>query len=120
MSTTKLFLTLEKELGSFKPILKRVSQEMRDQDLTDYPIFVAHQQEVELGVQIVDMDKTNSNWNIHASTIEEFTNKGLIQADKYENFRSIYKDPEDFFCIFVISELGAQFIFLPQVTAQDQ
>ena len=62
MSTTKLFLTLEKELESFKPILKRVSQEMRDQDLTDCPIFVAHQQEVELGVQLVDMDKTNSNW----------------------------------------------------------
>ena len=113
MSTTKKFLELENQLKGYKDILTRVSNEMRDQDLTNCPIFVVHQQEVEIGVRIVDMDKTNSSWHIHASTLEEFTNKGLIRSDKYDEFTEIYKDPDDFFCLFVVSELGAQFIFLP-------
>ncbi|MDX1685321.1 MAG: hypothetical protein R3275_08800 [Saprospiraceae bacterium] len=115
MSKTKKFLQLEKELKSFREVLGRASQEMRDKDLTNYPIFVVHQQEVELGVKIVDKEKTKSNWDIHASTLEEFTYKNLIRPEKLDEFKEVYKDPDDFFCFFVISELGAQFIFLPAV-----
>lgn len=115
MSKTKKFLQLEQELKGLKDILNRASNEMRDQDLTNYPIFVVHQQELELGVKIVDKDKTKSLWDVHASTLEEFAYKNLIHPEKIEEFKEVYKNPDDFFCFFVISELGAQFIFLPAI-----
>lgn len=111
--STKKFIQLEHQLKEFRDILDRASQEMRNQDLTNYPIFVVHQQEVELGVKIVDSETTNSSWDIHASTLEEFTYKNLIRSEKLDEFKKVYKDPDDYFCLFVISELGAQFIFLP-------
>ena len=111
--STKKFLQLEEELKGFREILNRASNEMRNQDLTNYPIFVVHQQELVLGVQIVDREKTKSNWDIHASTLEEFTYKNLIRPEKLDEFKKVFKDPDDYFCIFVVSELGAQFIFLP-------
>jgi hypothetical protein len=110
-----MFLKLEKELKGFRDILNQASSEMRNQEISMYPIFVVHQQEVELGVLIIDRETTTSAWSIHASSLEEFTYKGLIRAEKLDEFRSVYKDADDFFCLFVISQLGAQFIFLPQV-----
>ena len=118
MSTTEMFLKLEKELKGFRDLLSKASTEMRDQEISRYPIFVVHQQEVELGVVIVDREKTSSSWSIHASSLEEFTYKGLIRSDKLDEFQAVYKDADDFFCLFVISQLGAQFIFLPQVGSE--
>jgi hypothetical protein len=34
--------------------------------------------------------------------------------ERIDHFRSIFKDPDAFFCLFTLSDLGAQFIFLPR------
>jgi len=31
-----------------------------------------------------------------------------------QDFRQVYKDPEANLCLFVLSDLGAQFIFIPR------
>ena len=87
---------------------------IRDQDVSKYPVFVAHQQEVSIGPPIIEKEKNGGNWNIHASTLEEFAAKNLIFDEKIDDFIKTYKDPDAFVCVFVLSELGANFVFLPR------
>ena len=54
-----------------------------------------------------------SSWNLYISTLEEFSAKNLIRQERINEFRKIYKDPEDFYCLFVIEELGSKFAFIP-------
>lgn len=83
-----------------------------EKEVSNYPILVVHQQHVELGVAVVDRAKMAGKWSINASTLEEFVMKNVIESDKLEDFQSIYKDPVEQLCLFVLSELGAQFVFL--------
>jgi len=115
MSTAEKFLKLEEELKRFRLIMKKASTGLLDQEVTKYPIFALHKQELELGVILVARDNDNSPWSIHVSTLEEFNVKGLIPDEKVKEFIKVFKDPEEFHCLFVISELGAQFIFLPSL-----
>ena len=76
--------------------------------------MVAHQQELELGMSIYNKDEhENAKWSIHASTLEEFVSRQIVFPEKIEEFKSNYKDPSTNICVFVLSELGAEFIFLP-------
>lgn len=105
--------SLETDLKFYSESLKEVGVEIMVEGISEFPIFVAHQHEVKLGEPILDRNELNTAWSIHASTIEEFSEKGLIQADKKERFIKQYKDPYQFMCVFVIVPEGANFIFFP-------
>jgi len=113
MSDLSKYLQLERELKRYREILSRASTAMRDQEVSDYPIFVAHKQEVELGLKLIEQDDEKFVWSINISSLEEFVAKQVITTDKIEEFKKVYKDPDDQLCIFVISELGASFVYLP-------
>ncbi|MEL6987871.1 MAG: hypothetical protein AAGK97_08580 [Bacteroidota bacterium] len=116
MSKTKKFLQLEQELAPYKTLMEKAMNSIMDQEISSYPIFVVHQHEVELGVPVVDKDEVAGSWSVNASSLEEFTYKRVIEEQRVEDFKKIYKDPKDFFCVFVLSELGANFIFVPKVS----
>ena len=40
--------------------------------------------------------------------------KNLIDSDKIPDFQKLFKEHNHHFCLFVLSELGAQFIFYPR------
>ncbi|MGB4774670.1 MAG: hypothetical protein WBP45_05840 [Daejeonella sp.] len=105
--------SLEADLKFYMESIKEVSVEIMVEGISAYPIFVAHQHEVKLGEPILDKDELNTNWTIHASTLEEFVEKGLIQPDKKERFIKQYKNSHNFMCVFVIVPEGANFIFFP-------
>lgn len=84
-----------------------------DQEVTKYPIFVVHQHDLEIGVSLLK-EEVISQWKIQASSLEEFVSKQIIEQNKVDSFRTVYKSPDKFFCLFVISELGAKFIFIPR------
>ena len=118
MSKDKLnaerFLQLELELDKFRKLMTEASDIILDKDVSEYPIFVAHQQEMEIGMLIYEDKKGVDLWKIHASTFEEFVNKQIIFGEKIEDFKANSKDVNSYVCVFVLSELGAQFIFLPR------
>ena len=84
------------------------------QEVSKYPIFVIHQHEVEIGIPLAE-NLEYGTWNVHASSLEEFVCKQIIQEEKVDSFREVFKDPLAYFCLFVLSELGANFIFLPRL-----
>lgn len=114
MSDTVLFKQIERELKQFIPLLAKATDSIIDQEVSKYPIFIVHKGEMEIGISLIDLEKNGGQWSINASILEEFVAKQLIKSDKIENFQSIYKSTETHFCLFVLSEAGANFIFLPR------
>ena len=111
MQTSK-FIQLEAELDSYKPVMAKAADSVIDQEISKYPIMVVHQEEIEIGIKLVDRAKVDGNWSVNLSTLEEFASKDLIESHKIDSFRTIYKDKKKFICLFVLSELGAQFVFI--------
>lgn len=108
------FLLLEMELKVYKNALNKAIDVMLDKGI-EYPIFIAHQDSFEVGIPIIDRYKVSGNWNINVSSMEEFIKHQLIKPGKIDSFKKNYKPVEDFICFFVLSELGAQYIYLPRV-----
>lgn len=105
--------SLRGDLILYKDALKETAADMIKEGYSKYPIFVAHQLSLELGEPILDAGELGTNWTIHASHIEEFTEKGLIKADRTTLFQETYKDPAAFACMFVVVPEGGRFVFIP-------
>jgi hypothetical protein len=106
-------LSLQQDLKIFSESIREVAVEIMVEGFSKYPIFVAHQHELKLGELILDRKELNTEWSIHASTMEEFIEIGLIKKSRKENFISNYKNPNEFMCVFVIVPEGANFAFVP-------
>jgi len=107
-------LLIEKEMKIYLPLLSKASDKILKSKASSFPIFVVAKQPIALGISLVDREKVNSNWSINASSLEEFISKELIFEAKAEDFKKTYKDPKLFICLFVLSDLGAQFMFVPR------
>lgn len=106
-------LSLEKDLKFFGESIREVAVEIMVEGLSKYPIFIAHQHELSLGELILDRHELNSEWTIHASTLEEFMERGIIKKELKERFIDTYKNPDKFICVFVVVPEGANFVFVP-------
>ncbi|HVW13624.1 MAG TPA: hypothetical protein VHB54_07385 [Mucilaginibacter sp.] len=106
-------VSLEKDLKLYAESMHEVAVEIMVEGLSRHPIFVAHQHEVKLGELILDRYDLNTEWTIHASTLEEFVEKGIVKPELKERFIKSYKNPDDFMCIFVIVPEGANFVYYP-------
>ena len=114
MTELEKFLQLEKQLKPYIKMMTQAADTIIDQEVSKYPIMVAHQQELAIGIPLINREENNVIWSIHASTLEEFVSKQIVFEDKVDDFIANYKSQEDYLCLFILSELGAQFIYLPR------
>ncbi len=105
---------LEKELKAYKALLGQAADTILDQEVSNYPIFVLHQQGVSIGLPLVESEGDKVPWSVNASTLEELATKKVISMEKVEDFKGVYHDPRAFLCLFVLSDSGADFVFLPR------
>ena len=108
-------LSLEHDLKAFNDAIREVAVEIIVEGLSKYPIFIAHQHDLKLGEVILDRHELNSDWTIHASTLEEFIERGVVKPELKERFISSYKTPKDFMCVFVVVPEGANFVYYPYI-----
>jgi hypothetical protein len=108
-------LRFQEEVRPYLKMLREASRTIIDQDVSLHPIFVFHTDDLELGVEVANADNVSGNWSVNASTLEEFVAKRLIEDAKIDTFKETFKDPEEYFCLFVVAaDQSAQFIFVPQ------
>lgn len=111
---------LRAELILMKDSIKETATDIIKEGYSQYPIFVAHQDPVEIGEVILDKEDMATHWSISASTLEQFVERGLVEADKEDFFKQSYKNPKEFICMFVIHQAQAHFVFIPyRATALD-
>jgi hypothetical protein len=106
-------VSLRRDLKTFSESLYEVAVEIMVEGLSKYPIFIAHQHELALGEVILDRVELGTSWSLHASTLEEFIERGVIKPELKQRFIETYKDPKDFICVFVVVPEGANFVFVP-------
>ena len=114
MNDQQQFERLKREIGPYRNLMETTVKSILNQEISNYPIFIFHQNEMEIGIPLVNAGQTPTPWNIHISTLEELATKGVIAMEKVREFQSIYKDPNSFFCIFLVKEEKASFVFIPQ------
>ena len=110
---TKLY-NLESALKPYQKVLSEATDAILDQEVSSYPIFVLTDEMAEIGVPVLDELSTMPTWSVRVSSLEEFSTKQIIRTERVNDFRSIYKDPKSFFCLFILERGGAQFVFLPR------
>lgn len=105
--------SLKVDLDFYSESIQEISTEMIAEGYTLFPIFIAHQHEVNLGELILDRNELNTNWSIQASSLEEFVDRGVIKEDKKSHFEKTYKSANKYMCLFVVVPEGANFVFYP-------
>ncbi|MCB0540999.1 MAG: hypothetical protein R2836_07730 [Chitinophagales bacterium] len=104
--------SLHNDLEKKKYLLETIKDEILSQDISNYPIFVASTNYIDLGKLLIDKVQ-GGNWHFSASHLEEFVHKSIIAMDKVDGFRDLYKQHADELCIFVIDNDMGDFVFLP-------
>ena len=104
---------VEQILKPFKEPMAQAADTIKAEDVSNYPIFVASQLPLELGIPLILKEQMPEGWSINASTLEEFHAKQIIAVEKINDFRALYKSHLNELCIFAMTEEGAKFIFIP-------
>ncbi|MGO1244143.1 MAG: hypothetical protein ACTJHT_03690 [Sphingobacterium sp.] len=112
-ATTSPLKSLKIDLDFYADSIKEVSDEMRAEQYTAYPIFIAHQHTVKIGELLLNREELQTQWSINVSSLEEFLEAGVIKEDRKDYFIKHYKKSEDFMCLFVVIPEGANFVFYP-------
>ncbi len=104
---------LNQNLQIYKESIREIAEEILDNQVSKYPLFIASREEVNLGKQIIDKEELALEWSINASTLEEFVSRKIVREEKLDAFRKNYKDPRKFVCVFALIKENAGFIYLP-------
>lgn len=114
-TAAELLAKIQEDLKPYKLPLGAAADTIVSENVSNYPIFIIHKQELEIGIPIVDRIKQKMEWSVNASTLEEFVAKQLIEPSKVEDFKKVFKPVDSQLCLFILSELGATFVFMPRI-----
>lgn len=104
---------LKDDIEFYQDMLKEVSSDILSEEFSKFPVFVAHQEPIKIGEMIIDASEHSRSYNISATVLEELVEKNIVTKEREEIFKSAYKDAKQYFCILLIAEKGASFVFVP-------
>lgn len=93
--------------------LKEASYQIRKRGFSEYPIFAVTNNEVDLGVLLIDSTELANNYVYKASYMQEFVDRNLIAPESVLLFRENYKNPEEFCCLFALIGEFSGFVYVP-------
>lgn len=105
--------TITKDFVIVSETLKEASYQVRDRGFSDYPIFPISKEEIPIGQLLLAREDVATVWNYRITFIDEFVQLNLIEKDKIEEFKKVYKDPDEFCCLFVVDGDFTRFMFIP-------
>lgn len=93
--------------------LKESSYQIRKRGFSDYPIFPIAKIDIQIGNLLIGRQELGTAWNYRITYLDEFVQRKLIAEDKVEDFKSTYKDPDEFCCLFVVEPEFTNFLYIP-------
>lgn len=91
--------------------LKEASYHIRKRGFSEYPIFPVSKEDLPIGQILYEIGKLGNDWNYYASFLEEFTQRELVAEEAA--FKTAYKDPDEFCCLFIVDREFTNFVFIP-------
>jgi hypothetical protein len=102
------------DLHHYLHLLEEAFDGVIREGVSRYPVFIFHQQEVNVGIPISDRKITAGNWSVNISTLEEFYIKGLVTIEQADEIKEkLYGMPPQY-CFLVVSGDEGSLIFLPR------
>ncbi len=105
--------TITKDFVIVAENLKEASYQVRNRGFSDYPIFPISKSDQEIGQLLYSKNEVSTDWNYFITYLDEFIQRKLIEKNKVEEFKKIYKDPDEFCCLFVIDKDFNNIVFIP-------
>lgn len=93
--------------------MRSFSMHVINEDISQFPVYIASQDEVSIGKPFLSKEKDHLNWNYNVSILEEFVKRGVVSEEKLEDFLETFGDPEERACIFVVLPDQGGFVFVP-------
>lgn len=93
--------------------LKESAYQIKKRGFSDYPIFPISKNPSPIGQLLYEQETLKTEWNYYVTYLDEFIQRKLIDADKEEDFKNNFKDPEEFCCLFLIEQEFTNFVFIP-------
>jgi hypothetical protein len=111
----EIYNSLHEDLDVCRDYIRQLSASMIKGGVSKYPIFIAirGENDLDLGVPIINRNDFDITWNFSASHLEDFVNKRLVEPDRIQEFIKAYKNPTEFMCVFVAEENATSFVFMP-------
>jgi len=107
-------MSLRQDMKSVGEYLKDVSEQIIENKISNYPVFIVHKEEaIQLGRPLIIAEQTKTNWSFNASFIENLIKKGILDYEKLPDFQNIYKNPKEFACIFMATPQFMNFVWCP-------
>jgi len=108
---TLILKALEEAVQKNEEWFLQAIQTIQNEGVSNYPILVAYPNttNVEIGLAIRETERFSFN----ATTLEELAMKKIINLEKVNEFRTLFKEKKDMFCVFLIDQPAPQFIFVP-------
>ncbi len=104
---------LKLQLVQLNAELKEVSTEMIQHQFTELPVFVAHQENAQIGELLFDRIEYGFQYSLNATTIERLIELNIIQQERFIDFKKAYGDPSKNYCVLWLSGENTRFIFMP-------
>ena len=95
------------------PTMRAFSMHVIEEEISEYPVYVAYQDMVSLGKPFLSKENDHLNWHYNVSILEEFVKRGVVDKDKLDDFLETFGDPEERACIFVVLPEQGGFVFVP-------
>ena len=112
MDKKQLYSSFIEQLKPWIAVLGQASDTLINQGVSNYPIAVISNEDIELGIAL--SKEGEDVLRIKISTLEEFVSKRVIDSEKVNEFKNAYKDPEIYLCLAIFTIGENEIIFLPK------
>lgn len=111
------WIQLQHDIKPYLTHLERAAATVRDQDVSNYPIFFAYNGEANPnapGLATMEIPTPRGVlWKVNMTTLEELVARQVVAQERIDPFRKIYKNSPDNLCFLIVAEDGARFGFVP-------
>jgi len=105
---------VDEALARHAPTIDGAIDVVIDQQVSDYPVLVWQRNaEIELGVVLLE-DAAPGHWTIRVTTLEELAARKVLRPDRMSEFRKVFTNARQMYCLFVVTPEGASFAFRPR------
>ena len=104
--------TISRDFVKASDTLKESSYQIRKAGFA-HPIFPIAKGPVSIGQLLLAREDMGLEWNYYASFLGEFIERELVASEKEDAFKSSYKDPDEFCCLFVVDHNFTKFVYIP-------
>ena len=108
----EILKVLELDVTNFKKELKDVVVTIVKEGYSDYPVLIAHKEDIALAQKVLDKNLYNSSFSFSASTVEELVSKGVILKEKEDSFKEKVKTNGEMACVLLLHPEVMKFIFI--------